>query len=317
MDSSPSVSVVIATRDRPADLARLLPGIAAQTHRGFSCIVVDQSSDPGANADAIARMADDRFIHVPTATRGKSKALNLGLASADAPIVAFTDDDCTVPVQWLETALTALSGLGPSALVFGCVSEGEHDETEAFVPAIAFDRDRRLTGPLNRSPDLLGMGANMVVTRQLFVECGGFDEDLGPGGVLYTGEDCELAYRALRHGASVLQSSRLDLVHWGARPRAGNVARDLVTTGFYAIGAGYGKHLRDGDARTLLVILHETLLTAAEILGAVVRNRRPFHVRRLSRFWRGIVDGWRRPLNVPAIAPLDPSPSPAQLGRTA
>jgi glycosyltransferase involved in cell wall biosynthesis len=308
MSTSPTVSIVVATRDRPGDLARLLPGLAAQTHPDFTCIVVDQSSDPSANADAIARMEDDRFVHVPTASKGKSKALNLGLARADTPIVAFTDDDCTVPVDWLETAVATISGLGPSALVFGCVSEGEHDADETFVPAIAFERDRVLTGALRRSPDLLGMGANMFVTRQLFVECGGFEEDLGPGGVLYTGEDCELAYRALRHGACVLQSSKLDLVHWGARPLAGNVARDLVTTGFYAIGAGYGKHLRDRDARTLLVILHETLLTAGEILGALVRNRRPFHVRRLTRFWQGIVDGWRRPLNVPAIAPLDPSP---------
>ena len=93
------------------------------------------------------------------------------------------------------------------------------------------------------------MGANMFVRRRVFDQIGCFDEDLGPGGVLLTGEECELTYRALKHGLEVVCDPLLTLTHWGARPVAGDVAKQLVNMGFYAVGAGYGKHIAGGDPR--------------------------------------------------------------------
>jgi hypothetical protein len=151
------------------------------------------------------------------------------------------------------------------------------------------------------------MGANMFVSRGVFTAAGGFDQDLGPGGELITGEDCELAYRALRRGFPVSQDPTLELVHWGARPTRGGVARQLVITAFFAIGAGYGKHLRDGDWHAGAIILRESCLVALTIVRFALQRRHPLQAQRLWSFWRGVCAGLRRGSRkaVPALPPAD------------
>jgi len=104
------------------------------------------------------------------------------------------------------------------------------------------------------------MGANMFVRRTVFDQIGGFDEDLGPGGTLLTGEECELTYRALQHSVEVVREPGLTVTHWGARPVSGDVAKELVNSGFFAVGAGYGKHIRSGDGKALTIMMHETVV---------------------------------------------------------
>ena len=131
------------------------------------------------------------------------------------------------------------------------------------------DRLRAHRGPARTGdpvPRTIGLGANMAVRRDAFAQIGLFDEDLGPGGRLITGEECELALRALSAGIDVVRDPSFNVLHWGARPVAGGAARDLVNFGFFALGAGYGKHLRGGDWRAAAVVGHET---------AVVGNASP------------------------------------------
>src|SRR4029077_4452897 len=92
----PRISVVIATRDRPDDLARCLASVLACDHDSFEVVVVDQGEPPA------PLVCDSRVVHVPTATRGKSAGLNVGVKTARADLMAFTDDDCTVPPDWLD-----------------------------------------------------------------------------------------------------------------------------------------------------------------------------------------------------------------------
>ena len=198
-----SIDIIVATRDRPEDLARLLPTVVAQTHREFRCLVVDQSEDPKPNAELLDNANDPRLEHVVHRAKGKSRALNLALSMTSAPAVAFTDDDCTLPNDWLEKALAALERLPRPGIVFGNVLPCPHDPAVDFIPSIEFPKYKLLCEPLVSSPGLLGMGANMIISRQVFDEAGMFDEDLGPGGTLKTGEDCEISYRALRHSRSL------------------------------------------------------------------------------------------------------------------
>jgi len=298
-DGSTSVDVIVATRNRPRDLARMLPTLSAQTHRDFRCLLVDQSDDPGPNQRAVASLRDPRILHIVHRARGKTKALNLALVQSSGRVVVFTDDDCTLPVNWIGRAVASLARLPRPGIVFGNATACAHDPAKEFVPAIAFRAPALLTEPLRRSPGLVGMGANMVVSRAVFDSLGLFDEDLGPGGSLRGGEECELAYRALRHGFVVSQDPSLDLLHWGARPVAGGAAREVVTTAFFSIGAGYGKHLRDGDWRAALVSLDESAHALAASARAIARWRKPFHFRRITNFWKGLAMGVSRGHRVP------------------
>ncbi len=300
-DAETAVDIIVPTRDRPEDLKRLLPTVLAQSHDNFQLVIVDQSRDPSSNTAVIAAAADPRVLHLIQPVTGKTKGLNLALRRTAAPVVAFTDDDCTLPADWLARALSCLA-LNPTAgVVFGNLVPIPHDATRVFIPAIEISRRRLLRGPSWRSHGLIGMGANMIIRRAVFERVGMFDEDLGPGGVLLTGEECEITYRALRHRVDVLREPGLTVTHWGTRPVAGGVAQALVVSGFFAVGAGYGKHVRARDLRALAVVGHETAEVLTLIVQATLLNRRPRHARRLGLFWKGIVAGLRRGPNAPAL----------------
>lgn len=300
MGNDTLVDVIVATRNRPNDLSRLLPTLARQSRTEFRCFVVDQSDDPAPNRAAIDALGDARIVHVVQPEKGKSRALNLGLARASAELVAFTDDDCTLPENWLATAVRLMHERPNAAIVFGNLTPIPHDAKSCFVPASEFERPRVHRGPLMFSRGLLGMGANMFVRRAVFEVIGLFDEDLGPGGLHFTGEEVELTYRALQHGFGVEQHPELSVVHWGARPFAGGVAKQLINSGYFAVGSGYGKHLRRGDVRTVSVVVHEFAWVLSLTTRALLTNRRPLHLRRLGLLSRGIVAGLRRGPRAPA-----------------
>jgi glycosyltransferase involved in cell wall biosynthesis len=297
----PLIDVIVPTRNRPDDLRRMLPTVAAQSHRNFRLVVVDQSDDPRPNADAMREFASDRMLHLPRTQKGKSGALNHALSLTSAPIIAFTDDDCTLPQDWLARIHESLAQHPRAGIVFGDVQPIDCDPAEWFVPAIAFERIEVLRGPVLRSPGTIGLGANMAVRRDVFARIGLFDEDLGPGGRLITGEECELALRALSAGIDVVRDPSFNVLHWGARPVAGGAARDLVNFGFFALGAGYGKHLRGGDWRAAAVVGHETAIVAQRIAAAALRRQRPLHLRRLAMLWKGIAMGFQRGPRIPRL----------------
>ena len=106
MTPEPSVSVVIATRNRPKYLARLLLCVQQQELENLECIVIDDGSGSETIAayEEIWRGLDDRFqLHLKSATEankdGVSRARNRGIKLARGEFVAFCDDDDL----WLRT----------------------------------------------------------------------------------------------------------------------------------------------------------------------------------------------------------------------
>ena len=76
--------------------------ILANTHPNFELVVVDQSKD-NETLEALKPFGTDpRLRYVKIATIGKGNALNAGLTETKGSVIAITDDDCTVPPNWLE-----------------------------------------------------------------------------------------------------------------------------------------------------------------------------------------------------------------------
>jgi mycofactocin glycosyltransferase len=94
------VTVVIPVRDRQAELARCLAGLA-----GMARVVVvdDCSADPA----AITRVASGVGANVlrRPVNGGPGAARNTGLAAAGTPLVAFLDSDCVPGPGWLDALL--------------------------------------------------------------------------------------------------------------------------------------------------------------------------------------------------------------------
>lgn len=94
------ISIIVATRNRPALLARTLERMRSQTYASYEVIVVDDASS-AATRDAYPQLwegLDSRFILLPLGQpgatgAGPSVARNAGIAAATGSVLAFCDDD--------------------------------------------------------------------------------------------------------------------------------------------------------------------------------------------------------------------------------
>ena len=115
--TAPAISVVVATRDRPAALERCLTALAWQSALGMEVVVVDDGSlRADAVVSVVARTIESSERHdrgafaariVPGEGRGPAAARNLGARSAGGAVICFTDDDCVPGPLWAQRLATA------------------------------------------------------------------------------------------------------------------------------------------------------------------------------------------------------------------
>lgn len=104
------VSILICTKDRPADLARAIASIRDSGGAGLTgeIVVVEEGDSP-------RQIPGVRYVHLPRAGRGFGYARNVGVGAARGEFVLFLDDDCEAERGWVE-ALTAPFALDPRLL---------------------------------------------------------------------------------------------------------------------------------------------------------------------------------------------------------
>jgi len=96
----PAISVVIPTYNRAPVLRLCLDALAAQDYAGpWQVIVVDDGSTDE-TPDVMS--AFPGFVYLQQENRGPAAARNRGIQEAKGEIVAFTDDDCLAPADWLS-----------------------------------------------------------------------------------------------------------------------------------------------------------------------------------------------------------------------
>lgn len=298
MTGAPSCSVVVATRDRGAGIVPLLDSLRLSDVDDFELLVVDQSRDDATRTAMEPYFDDQRFKYVHLATPGASRARNLGVGRTTASLIAITDDDCTVPSDWLRRITSPLVDDADIGVVF-CSVVPMTQGGVGHTPHIVFDRDRRITTVseawrLGRSG--LCLGAGMAVRRSTFDDVGGFDEVLGPGARFGAAEDNDLSWRALAKGWATMHTSEVAVVHDGFRDV--DALRDLVVRDFYGVGGTAAKYLRVGRWRILgLVGWWLMRFGVVEPIREVVAGRRPRGFRRPYMLVRGLADGLRAPLD--------------------
>jgi len=273
MNLNPKISVIICTRNRPGDVSQCLPTVLAALRDDWEVLLVDQSD--GTETQAVAARlsaACPALRYLPTKTRGKSHALNLALAETDGPLLAFTDDDCDAPPDWLEKIAAEFAAEPNIDVLFGQVlpSPAIPDLDSVCVPAWAFSDSRDL-----RLGEVCGMGANMALRRTalLLLPRGlVFDPAMGPGGPFPAGEEGDFVYRLRRAGARAALRPALTLWHraWRTPDHWASVLQQ------YGVGeaAFFAKHARCGDAWAVRRLLAALLHLAARA-GAKAALRRP------------------------------------------
>ncbi len=164
---APDVTVVIPTRDRPAELARALSAVLGQRDVDLELVVVDDGSAVPAAAGGDPRV---RLVRLER-SGGVSAARNRGLAEARGRYVSFLDDDDLWAPERLARMCARGDETGAGVVVSGTVKvddAGRALSLEAPPPA-------RMLPALLRAYNVLGSPSGVVVRRSVLERTGGFD----------------------------------------------------------------------------------------------------------------------------------------------
>ena len=116
---TPTISVIVATRNRRAALEQFLKsahGFTAEPE--WELVVVNNGSSDGTDVLLASAAVNLPLVLIEERQRGKSRALNKAMSQARGEILLFTDDDVVPDGQWL-TALYRAAVEYPAANVFG------------------------------------------------------------------------------------------------------------------------------------------------------------------------------------------------------
>ena len=161
------ISVIVRTKDRPSLLSEAIASIRASNYPAEIVVVNDGGRKPD--------VADVKLVQHDT-SRGRSEAMNSGVAAASNPFVAFLDDDDLFYDEHLPTlahaaAQTQYAGWytnAVSAFVRTGETGGLETHTRLRLFDSDFDRERILIDNYIPLPTLL-------VRRETFLDAGGFD----------------------------------------------------------------------------------------------------------------------------------------------
>jgi len=126
-----TVSVIIPTKNRPADLAAMLPSLFRQTVIPDQLIIVDQSASDESERQVRSLYEEAspeirnglglHYFHEPNVSGGAT-ARNRGLEIVNADVTLFLDDDVMLEPDFIERLLDVYSSHPDAAGVSGIVT---------------------------------------------------------------------------------------------------------------------------------------------------------------------------------------------------
>jgi len=195
-----TVSVVIPTKNRPAEIARMLASLRAQPTAPLETIVIDQST-PRYELEEFEGL---QHVHAPTLS-GLTAARNVGVARARGDVILFFDDDVELDADCVKFVAEAFVRR-PDVIGAQCNIHNPWDDdppslhrigTYIFERGFFNPREQRMRG--KRVPRLID-GLASAYRRTLF-ESEQFDEQLPGYGLA---EDWDFTKRASRYGQLIV-----------------------------------------------------------------------------------------------------------------
>ena len=200
-----NISVVIATHNRKEKLRVCLTAVTHQTHPASQIIVVDDASSDGTGKMIAAEFPQVEYARLET-NRGPAAARNRGIQLAKNEIVAFTDDDCQPPSDWLEQLAAGFTAY-PEAVGVSGYQEAPAELVQNNPIARAEHLSRLQRWGANAhclqfgGYEVPGFGTNNVAyKRRILLETNGFDETFP----VAAGEDADLKWRIAQKGYKLL-----------------------------------------------------------------------------------------------------------------
>jgi len=242
------ISVVVCTRNRVDSLRRCVQAFSTtDTDHKWELIIVDNGSDDGTGAFLASlprKLANADVITAFEPKRGLAAARNKGIRSACGDVIAFTDDDCYVSEDYIDSLFCAFANheigvIGGRILLYDQSDINltiNDSESYLVLPPKTFVA----TGTVQ--------GANMAFRRTILDHIGGFEENFGAG-TSFPCEDIDAVAAALWQGVTGAYDPRPVVYHHHGRKSKREKA-DLWKTYDKGRGAYYAKYILRRDSRS-------------------------------------------------------------------
>jgi len=177
--SSPKVSVIIPTYDRPDFLREAVESVLGQTFRDFELVVVNDGG-PEVSEKILNEIADERIRYVKIEHAGISSALNAGIAHARGSLLGYLDDDDVYYPEHLETLVNYMENNPQARMAYTLSHRSVQVETEngwktesqtVFHPE-PFDFERLREG------NCIQTTGSIMHRRKVIDELHGFNENI-------------------------------------------------------------------------------------------------------------------------------------------
>jgi glycosyltransferase involved in cell wall biosynthesis len=222
--SVPSIALSICTYSRYDLLPKAIASAVSQTlpAANFEIIIVDNSPDHD-NAEAYGNTLTDieNLTYVVEETSGLSNARNVAARIAQAPIIAYLDDDAVATTHWAEEILAAFAAFGPRTSIVGGRVEPIweaprppwlHDSLLASLSVVDWGGE---SARLAAQHEWL-VGANIAFRVEAIRRYGGFSTNLGrkgSGGALMSNEESQLVEKIRAMGELVVYAPKASVGH--------------------------------------------------------------------------------------------------------
>jgi glycosyltransferase involved in cell wall biosynthesis len=196
-------SVIVPTFNRLPLLRQCLGALLRQQYPDYEIIVVDDGSTDGTGETVRHEFPSVRYLR--QSPSGPAAARNRGIEASGGEAVAFTDDDCLAPPNWLACLADGLARHPEVAGVGGRLLAPPHlretnvlAQYEEYIGRTMYRTGERESVGGFDCP--AGGTNNMAYRRAALKAVGGFDEAFR----YPAGEDADLKWRLAEAGARFL-----------------------------------------------------------------------------------------------------------------
>jgi hypothetical protein len=147
LSTTPLISVVMPTKDRPEQLARAIRSVLAQRYENWELLVHD-SGDPGSR-EAVDAIGDRRIVWSRSPQPGNTAGRNHALHLARGELITYLDDDNIMDPDWLFAVVWAFEQRPDIDVLYGAHVVDDHlrasGESSGALPSTHFNqwsRDR-------------------------------------------------------------------------------------------------------------------------------------------------------------------------------
>ncbi len=242
---------------------RTNPGVA------FEIIVIDNNSSD-TSVEMVKRNFPQVKLIINDRNSGFAVALNKGIKSAKGVYILILNPDTIVNEGAIDELVSFMNNHRDAGITGGRVLNPDRTlqlTCRSFpdLPLLFFGRESPLTSlfPDNRFSKKYLMrdsynkitevdavaGAFMIIRRELFHRCGGFDESF----FLYV-EDTDFCYRAKQFGYRVYYNPNASIIHYLGRSRAGK-REGVILNHYRGMYKFFKKHYNIGLGKKLLLFL--------------------------------------------------------------